>query len=46
MGNRKWEIADKKAQNDLLMRCIRGKVNKVKFRLTFVNCCSLNTDMT
>jgi len=28
MGNRKWEIADKKAWDELLMRCIREKVNK------------------
>jgi hypothetical protein len=30
MGSEKWEIADKKAWDELLMRCIREKVHKVK----------------
>jgi len=30
VGIGKWEIGDKKARDELLMRCIREKVNKAR----------------
>jgi len=46
MGNRNWEMGNKKAKADLKRKGVREKVHKVKFRLTFINCCCLNTGMT